>query len=244
MGQPQPGSGDRGCQCLNHKLCLCLESASACSSPALEQWPPLLPPALGDTQCSVQRDPFTPDPGRGYSSSLPTAPSTSLHPKSAPDRLPTCQGGLLEQLQMMHPQSSGWRALQPRSSSQPSPASSGAPGEGFVFQNPSGGWGHEKGFVQPAHGSGAAWGQQERTESWGGGGGRGGFGLLGAALGVSGSNNMFGFSCCSPFITAATVSKSKSKGELWLHPYLWQSHLLSLTPPWAAWHRVQLKDSP
>lgn len=75
---------------------------------------------------------------------------------------------------------------------------------------------------------------------------KGGFGLLGAALGVSGSKkhctNMLGSSCCSPFITAATVSKSKR--ELWLHPYLWQSHLLSLTPPWAAWHRclaVQLE---
>uniref|UniRef100_A0A8D2N8X1 Sphingosine kinase 1 n=1 Tax=Zonotrichia albicollis TaxID=44394 RepID=A0A8D2N8X1_ZONAL len=142
-------------------------------------------------------------------------------------------GAGLELLQMMHPQSSGSRALQPKSSSQPSPASSGAPGEGHVFQNPSGGWGHEKGFVQAAPGSGAPRGQQESTGSWGWRE-RGGFGLLGAALGVSGSNNTFGFSCCSQFITAATVSQSKSKGELWLHPYLWQRHLLSLTPPWAA----------
>lgn len=104
---------------------------------------------------------------------LPTAPSTSLPPKLAPARLPTCQEGSLaglEVLQMMHPQSSGWRALQPRSSSQPSPASPGALGEGFVFQNPSGGWGHKKGFVQPAPGSGASWGQQESTGSWAGGG--------------------------------------------------------------------------
>lgn len=82
-----------------------------------------------------------------------------------------------------------------------------------------------------------------------GAGGGGGFGLAGAALGISGSKkhctNVLGFSCLSPFLTAAILSKSK--GELWLHPYLWQSHLLSLTPPREAWHHSSLcswKDSP
>lgn len=82
-----------------------------------------------------------------------------------------------------------------------------------------------------------------------GDGGRGGFGLVGAALGVSGSKkhctNMLGFSCCSPFLTTAILCKSK--GELWLHPYLWQSHLLSPTPPREAWHHSFLcswKDPP
>lgn len=84
---------------------------------------------------------------------------------------------------------------------------------------------------------------KHRELGWGSG-----FGLVGAALGVSGSKkhhtNILGFCSCSLFLTAAMLSKSKSKGELWLHPYLWQSHVLSLTPPREAWHHclpVQLE---
>lgn len=134
---------------------------------------------------------------------------------------------------MTHPQSSGWRALQPglhhsqalhplehreEDTSSKSPAVDGDTRRALCSQP----------LAQERHG-----GSREAQGAEDGGEG-GGFGLLGAALGVSGSNNTFGFSCCSQFVTAATVSKSKSKGELWLHPYLWQSHLLSLTPPWAA----------
>lgn len=55
---------------------------------------------------------------------------------------------------------------------------------------------------------------------------------------------ILGFSSCSLLLTTAIPSKSKSKGELWLHPYLWQSRVLSPTPPREAWHHclpVQLE---
>lgn len=77
---------------------------------------------------------------------------------------------------IIHPQSSVWRALQPRYSSQPSPASSGAPGEGRVFQNLNSGWGHEKGFLCAV----SPW---LRSITWGSrkaqGAGWDGFGLVG-----------------------------------------------------------------
>uniref|UniRef100_A0A8D2N818 Sphingosine kinase 1 n=1 Tax=Zonotrichia albicollis TaxID=44394 RepID=A0A8D2N818_ZONAL len=83
-----------GCQCLHHNLCLCLESASA-----LEQWPPLLPPALRDTVlCS--KGSIHSNPGCGHSSSLPCPTHSSQH-LSAP-QIGTCPtslqpGGLGEQ---------------------------------------------------------------------------------------------------------------------------------------------------
>lgn len=131
---------------------------------------------------------------------------------------------------MIHPQSSVWRALQPRSSSQPSPASSGAPGGGHVFQNPDGG----QGLCAASSWLRSTMGAAGKHRKLGGGGG---FGLLGAALGVSGSkkHRAMCWDSCSPFLTAAILSKSKSKGELWPHPYLWQSHLLSPTPSQEAW---------
>lgn len=145
---------------------------------------------------------------------------------------------------MIHPQSSVWRALQPRSSSQPSPASSGAPGGGCVFRSPDGGWGHEKGFVQPASGSGASQEQQESTGSWGGAVDLGWWVQPLVSPGAKSTTPTSWDSAAVLFLTAAMLSKSKSEGELWLHPYLWQSHVLSLTPPREAWHHclpVQLE---
>lgn len=202
---------------------------------------------------SAQRDPFTPGRGHGYSSSSPCPARGSQH-LSAP-QIGICQTSPLPgregsrsrvgaAAQMIHPHSSVWRALQPRSSSQPSPASSGAPGERRVFQNPDGGWGHEKGFVQPASGSGAAGKHREL-----GGTGRGvDLGWWVQPLVFLGAKKhhakILGFSSCSLLLTTAIPSKSKSKGELWLHPYLWQSRVLSPTPPREAWHHclpVQLE---
>lgn len=65
-----------------------------------------------------------------------------------------------------------------------------------------------------------------------------------AFLGAKSTTAMCWDSAPVLFLTTAVQSKSKSKGELWLHPYLWQSHLLSPTPPQEAWHHclpVQLQ---
>lgn len=68
-----------------------------------------------------------------------------------------------------------------------------------------------------------------------------------AFLGAKSTTAMCWDSAPVLFLITATLSKSKSKGELWLHPYLWQSHLLGPTPPQEAWHHCKVcscKDSP
>lgn len=181
---------------------------------------------------------------------LPAAPSPSLHPKSASARPPTCQAGRAPAAgpELLHRSThravSGERcspglhhsqALQPpehweKDVSSEVPMVDGDTRRALCSQP----------LAQELHGgSGKAQGAA----------GGGGFGLVGTTLGVSGSKkhciNVLRFSSCSPFLTTAILSKSK--GELWLHPYLWQSHLLSLTPPREAWHHSSLcswEDSP
>lgn len=166
--------------------------------------------------CSVQRDPFTADRGHGYSSSAPCPTHSSQHlctpnwhrPTShVPGRAPGAG------LELLHTRSTH-RALQLSSSSQQSPASSGAAGEGRVFQKPSGD-GQEKGFVQPAPGSGASHGGSRKAQ---GAEGRGGFGLVGAALSVSGSkkhhSNVLGLCPCSVSNHSHTEQEQKQRRAL------------------------------
>lgn len=173
----------------------------------------------------------------------PAAPSTSLHPQSGSARLPTCHAGRAPEAgpELLHRRSthravSGElcspglhhsQALHPLEHQEEDMSSKipmvDADTRRALCSQP---------LAQEHHGG------SRKAQGAGGG----------AAVGVSGSKkhhaNALGFSRCSPILTTAILSKSKSKGELWLHPYLWQSHLLSPTPPWEAWHNcvpVQLE---
>lgn len=108
---------------------------------------PACPQPSETLPCSAQRNPFTPERGHGYNCSSHCPCRGSQHLCTPHQDLPDREGAWSRTraaAQMIHPQSSVCRALQPRSSSQPSPASSGAPG---VFPNSDGGWGHEKGCL-------------------------------------------------------------------------------------------------
>lgn len=199
MEQSQPGSGDRGCQCLDHKPWLCLESASACSSLVWSSASPLAPSPEA-LPCSPQRDPFPPV-------AVGTAPACPAHHQHL------CSPAL-QHSRALHP-----LELQEKDVSSKIPMVDGDMRKALCSQP----------LAQEHHG---AIGKNREL-------GRVGVerGWIWAGGSKNHCTNVLVSSCCSLFITAATLSKSKSKGELWLHPYLWQSHVLSPTPPWQGWHR-------